>query len=373
MRLRLVGLALSSMLFGAAALFAACGGGGKSTPSAASPGGAASPSAGNATAGGSTPAAVAALPTCYAPGETVKDSPFAASKDPAKDQIGKPSTIKVIPATADIHVGANNLVVGITNLKDEPQGGAKLRGTVYDLKDGKTTPVCQFNPVASAPGVGPEFAHTHADGAKHPHGGESDDRVGYYANIPFERQGPWGLAIEAVLKDGSKTFGSVLLQVTERSAVPAPGQAALKSDNLTKKDVKDIREIDSGTPPNDMHDLKIKDVIAAGRPLVIVFSTPAFCTSLFCGPVNEEVEALRDIYKDRVDFVHIEIWRDFTNKIINTTAREWLLTADGRLSEPVVYAIGKDGVIFDRWEGPIARNVMEASVKAIAEGQTYKK
>ena len=42
--------------------------------------------------------------------------------------------------------------------------------------------------------------------------------------------------------------------------------------NLTRFDVQKIEEIDSGSPANDMHDLKIKDSLAKGRPLVVYFS-----------------------------------------------------------------------------------------------------
>jgi hypothetical protein len=146
---------------------------------------------------------------------------------------------------------------------------------------------------------------------------------------------------------------------------------AFKSDNLTAADVDDIRKIDSGDPPSDMHTVKIKDAIAAGRPLVVVFSTPAYCTSRFCGPVNQEVEALQEDYRDRVDFVHIEIWLDRQAEAINPTAREWLIRPDGRLIEPYVYVIGKDGIIYDRWEGPVARNIMEPAVEAVAAGEVY--
>jgi hypothetical protein len=40
------------------------------------------------------------------------------------------------------------------------------------------------------------------------------------------------------------------------------------------------------------------------------------------------------------------------------------------LREPVVYAVDKNGIIYDRWEGPVAANIMQASVKAISEGAT---
>jgi hypothetical protein len=294
-------------------------------------------------------------------------------RDPARnvpaDQVDK---VNAVPAGSDFYVGENNFVFGVTNIKDEPQGGAKVIATFYDLRDPATPkPVFSAEAVQSAPGVGEEVNHTHAGGATHVHGGQDDDRVGYYVKVKFDHAGPWGLAIEAELKDGTKGVDTIPFQVYEKPNMIATGEKAPKSDNLTRNDVTNISEIDSGSPPNDMHDVKIKDAIANGRPLVIVFSTPAFCTSRFCGPVNEEVEALHDEYKDRLDFVHIEIWRDFDKKLVNPTVNEWLQWPDGSLREPVVYVVDKNGTIYDRWEGPVAKNIMEDSVKAVAGGATH--
>jgi len=295
---------------------------------------------------------------------------FPTTSDPARnippDQRGK---INIVVAGSDFYVGENNFVFGITDASDLPQGGATARATFYDLTDpGNPKPVFTVEAVQSAPGVGEEVQHVHSGGETHVHGGQDEDRVGYFAPAVFDHAGPWGIAVEATLKDGTQGVASVGFEVYAKPNMPAPGQAAYKSDNLTKFDVKDIREIDSGEPANDMHDVKIKDAIAAGRPLVIVFSTPAFCTSRFCGPVNEEVEYLHDLYKKDVDFVHIEVWRDFDKKELNPTAREWLIWPDGSLREPVVYVVDQKGTIYDRWEGPVARNIMEASVKAVAGG-----
>jgi len=309
-------------------------------------------------------------------GSTKSDpTAFPASSDPARnipaDQRDK---VNIVVAGSAFYAGAvNNFVFGITDKNDEPQGGATARVTFYDLKDGNNPkPVFQADAVQSAPGVGPTTEHIHTGGEVHTHGGADDNRVGYYVRVKFDHGGPWGVAVEATLKDGTKGVSSVGFLVEDKPGIPAPGQPAPKSDNLTKTDVANISEIDSGTPPNDMHDVKIKNAIAAGRPLVIVFSTPAFCTSRFCGPVNEEVEALQAKYRDRVDFVHIEIWRNFDRKELNPTAREWLIRPDGGLSEPFVYIVGKNGVIYDRFEGPMAGNILEPAVKAVAEGQVWK-
>ncbi|MCC6381600.1 MAG: hypothetical protein IT304_03780 [Dehalococcoidia bacterium] len=298
---------------------------------------------------------------------------FPVSSDPAKnvpkDQLNK---INLVVAGYDWHVGKNNFVFGITDKNDEPQGGAQAVATFYDLRDqNHPKPLFQAQAVASAPGVHAATEHVHPGGEVHVHGGEDENRVGYYATVSFDHPGFWGVVVQATLKDGTKGTTNVGFNVFDKPQMPAPGMAALKSDNLTKADVKDIKEIDSGDPPNDMHTVKIKDAIAAHRPMVIVFSTPAFCTSRFCGPVNEEVEDLQTVYRDSVDFVHVEIWRNFDKKELNPTAKEWLLRPDGGLTEPVVYVVDRNGTIYERWEGPVAKNIMEPAVKAVADGQVY--
>jgi len=309
-------------------------------------------------------------------GGSAKKDDFGKSPDQSqaipKDQV---QPVNVILAGGDWFVGQNNFVFGITDGKDQPQGGAKAVATFYDIRDlNNPKPVgTPIEAVQSAPGAGAKVTHTHANGDAHVHGGEDDNRVGYYAPVSFGHAGNWGVSVAITLKDGTKGTSNIAFQVSAKPKMPAPGQLALKSDNLTKKDVASVKEIDSGDPPNDMHDAKIKDDIVAGRPMVIVFSTPAFCTSRFCGPVTEEVENLQEQYRGKVDFVHVEIWRDFDKKQLNPTAKEWLVQPDGSLSEPIVYVVDKNGTIFNRWEGPSAKNIMEPSLIAVAAGQTYAK
>ena len=305
--------------------------------------------------------------------DTSAPTTFPTSSDPSRNIPPEDrQPVNLVVAASDLFVGENNFVFGMTDENDEPIGGAKAKATFFDLREaGKPKPVFTVDAIESAPGVGETVSHVHSDGATHEHGGEDEDRVAYFSAAIFDYAGFWGVLVEATLEDGTEVSGNVGFTVNEEAALLVPGDEALASDNLTRSDVDDISEIDSGTTPNDMHEVKIKDALVAGRPLVIVFATPGFCVSRFCGPVTEEVEALHDIYKDRVDFVHIEIWRDFDAQKLNETATEWLLWPDGHLVEPFVYAIDKNGVIYDRWEGPAARNIMEPSVQAIAEGKTY--
>lgn len=53
-----------------------------------------------------------------------------------------------------------------------------------------------------------------------------------------------------------------------------------------------------------------------GRPALVVFSTPTYCMSRFCGPVTDMVSGLAKDYSDRADFILVEIWRDFKKQEI---------------------------------------------------------
>ncbi len=296
--------------------------------------------------------------------------PSTSPSDPVPtEKLGK---VNAIIAGSDWFVGANNFVVGVTDGRDQPQGKAEVRIAFYD-NVGTAQQKLRFTIDAeeSAPGVGQTVEHIHAGGQKHSHGGQDEDRVGYFARVTFDHAGDWGASVEATLKDGTKGTSNVGFRVAEKSSIVAPGLPAPRSHNLVKSDVKNVSEIDSGVPPNDMHDVRIKDAIAAGRPVVVVFSTPAFCASRFCGPVNEEVEALREVHRQRVDFVHIEIWKNFDKGELNPTVGEWLVRPDGSLSEPFVFVVDSKGIVYDRFEGPVARNIMAASVRAVAEGQVF--
>ncbi len=312
-------------------------------------------------------------PLAAACGGSSDDEVFATSADPSDPlPSAQVQTINAIIAGSEWIVGHNNFVVGITDENDQPQGGATVQATFFDLQDpSNPEPVITVDGTQSAPGVGEEVQHVHGNGETHTHGGEDEDRVGYYFPVDFTYAGQWGVAVKATLKDGTEGESRLSFLVSDRAGVVIPGQKAPMSDNLIASDVTDIREIDSGDPPNDMHDVKIKDALEAGRPLVVVFATPAYCTSRFCGPVVEEMEALQDEFKEDVDFVHIEIWRSFEQQLLNDAVREWILRPDGGLSEPQVYVIDRGGTVYDRWEGPVAANIIHDTVGAVAAGALY--
>jgi len=164
------------------------------------------------------------------------------------------ATINVVVAGSDFYVGENNFVFGITDAQDLPQGGATARATFYDLRDsGNPKPAFTVEAVQSAPGVGEQVQHVHANGETHVHGGQDEDRVGYYAPAIFDHAGPWGIAVEATLKDGTQGVASVGFQGLCKAYMPAPGQDAYKCQPVESRCSRTSRDR-LGRTANEMHD-----------------------------------------------------------------------------------------------------------------------
>ena len=158
--------------------------------------------------------------------------------------------------------------------------------------------------------------------------------------------------------------------VADRHQIPAVGDQALATDNLTlvSSDVPaaavDSRAATEGTPDPELHQSTIAAALAAHRPIVAVFATPVYCVSRFCGPVTDMVAALAHDYADRATFVHIEIWRDFDKHILNKAAADWLYRNDD-LNEPWVFVIGADGRIVARFDNVATRDELEPLLRSL--------
>jgi len=175
----------------------------------------------------------------------------------------------------------------------------------------------------------------------------------YVAHLDFDKAGSWGAEITASRPTGAHAVIRLSFNVLAQSVVPAPGQPAPRSHNPTVADVPDASYIDSGNPPNDMHQISIADAIAKHQKTLVIFASPAFCTSRICGPEVQVVQSLEPGYRDRLTFIHVEIYTNYkpdpAKKQLAQTVIDWRLQ-----TEPWIFLIGADGTIFDRFEGPTA-------------------
>jgi len=187
----------------------------------------------------------------------------------------------------------------------------------------------------------------------------------YATQATFDRAGFWEVEVAAAVDGGEVRRARAAFQVLDRHKVPAPGDLAPASDNptLASGDAPpaaiDSRATEGSIPDPELHQVSIANALAARRPVVIVFSTPEFCTSRMCGPVTDMVQQLADRFANRATFVHVEIWRDFDSQQVNPAATEWLASDGGDLREPWVFLVGADGRVAARWDNVTTRGEIE--------------
>jgi hypothetical protein len=193
--------------------------------------------------------------------------------------------------------------------------------------------------------------------------------------MTFDRAGFWSVTVTAKLADGTSQSATANFAVTDKPAYPAPGQKAPRTQNytLSSKDVPasavDSRALTGGmsaVPDPELHRTTIADAIAAHHPVFALFSTPVYCISKFCGPVTDAFAQLAKRYSDRADFVHVEIYKSYTDKkkVINQAAADWVYR-NGDLTEPWLFYVGSDGVIKDRWQNLVDLPEVEQALQKL--------
>lgn len=200
----------------------------------------------------------------------------------------------------------------------------------------------------------------------------ADGRGVYTAQLTFPRVGFWRVLARGETAEGQAFAAEAALQVVATPSVLSVGDEAPPSDNPLAGDpdvppsaIDSRASADDPIPDPELHSTSIADAIDAGHPALIVFSTPVYCVSRFCGPVTDLVAELAAEYADRAEFVHVEIYRDFISRVINPTATEWLAAPDGSFREPWIFLVGADGRIAGSWDTMVTRQELEPMLAAL--------
>ena len=214
--------------------------------------------------------------------------------------------------------------------------------------------------------------HHDESGSDRPTAGPASRGRGVYAiETKFDRAGFWSAQVTADVSNEGKLTGNSVFEVVEESAIPAVGQPALKTDNLTidSKDAPlgaiDSRAVSTGkVPDEELHQLTIAESIGRGEPAVVVFATPVYCVSRFCGPITDMIQDLARRYDKQANFIHVEIWRNFEKQVVNKGAADWLFHG-GDLTEPWVFFIDSKGIVRARWDNVATEEEIEPYLKKL--------
>ena len=99
------------------------------------------------------------------------------------------------------------------------------------------------------------------------------------------------------------------LEVAEESPIPGIGERPPRSQTKTLAEVEGIEKLTTDYDADEeLYRITVAEAIESPRPAVVVFASPAFCTSPTCGPQVDTVKELKADYRGRADFVHVEIY-----------------------------------------------------------------
>src|SRR5690606_14994210 len=133
-----------------------------------------------------------------------------------------------------------------------------------------------------------------------------DQRGLYRAEVDFSSPGGWSISITA---DGYAATEPTLMMVADDTAMPQVGEPAPAVATRTGDD-NPLEEITTDPQPEpDFYRLSLDDALDDDRPTVVIFATPAFCTSATCGPVLETAKQVQADHPG-VDFLHVEIYEN---------------------------------------------------------------
>jgi hypothetical protein len=275
-------------------------------------------------------------------------------------------------AFSEAVAGKNRLAIGLVRNKtplNDPSAKVHLRFFNLDENDGKV----KFE----------------ADTAYY---GQGLPAAFYVAYPTFDKPGNWGVEIQAqVSGQAEPTTRKFQLTVSPTSAVPNVGQPAIATKTLTAKDAPDLTQITTAaTPDPKMYQISLDQALQNGKPTALLFATPAFCKTATCGPSLDVLQGLQKQYGDKVNFIHVEVYKYPFDQSVKQQeqlaakaaqeqraltpeeARAGLadaMTAWHLTSEPWLYLIDAKGVVAGRYEGGITKEEIGPALEKLIAGQ----
>ena len=269
-------------------------------------------------------------------------------------------------ANADLSVGMNRLSFTVQDARGLTVSDVDVVARIYDLERDRERPVDSVAAFFISYGAESPLpqAHRHVGGSGVSDAGRYVGAGVYVAPVRFGRAGIWGIEFAIKPPEGEETLVHFRLSVREESQAPGLGEMAPASRTRSLGDEPDIRRLTSDPAPEPgLYQLRLDEALRGGQPLIVAFSTPAFCHSRTCGPTLEIVKQVWRAWAPRVQAIHVEI---FENPHEPQALREAAAFLEWDLpSEPWVFVIDAGGTIRARFEGTVTVQELTEAVKAV--------
>jgi hypothetical protein len=331
---------LLALVAAAAVGMAACTGAGATT--APSEGAAASSVAGSAGTSGA-PCSTAPTPAADLPGW------------PAPGTVPSTSVFPVIVSSEQI-CGKNRFLFSFLDRANTPQAAPDRTATVAFFDLGKDP----SKAVATATGT---FLWA-----------IQGSRGLYVTTADFTEAGQWGAEFTTSKAGGTPETVRVRFDVKPSgSPIPVGGRApSVRTPTLA--DVGgDLAKISSDPKPRaSFYQTSVDQALAAHKPFVLIFATPAFCTSGQCGPTLDLIKGVADA-EPSTTFINVEPYKlTFANghlqPVLDGSGNLQPVDATnayGLLSEPWIFVVDRNGIVTASFEAIVGADELKAAVDAV--------
>ena len=282
-------------------------------------------------------------------------------------EVNRDAPFLPVLANTDLAAGANRLSFTVQDADGISRAGLRVAVKLYNLDADPDTPVGQqfarfidYGAVTPVPA-----AHRHTEGSSLSDNARYVGAGVYVVPAFFSAPGDWGIEFLISESDDSPPVPVLFrLHVRERAAAPQVGEQAAPVATRTLLSEPDIHRLTSDLVPEPgLYQQSLDDALQGGLPIILIFSTPAYCHSRTCGPSLAVVKSIWREYVPRVTAIHVEV---FENPQEPDALREapafiaWCLP-----SEPWIFLIGADGRIVARYEGTITAEELRADVRML--------
>lgn len=179
----------------------------------------------------------------------------------------------------------------------------------------------------------------------------------YLAEIPFDRAGTW--QIDFAISTGEETE-PFLVDIKAEPTTTAIGEPAPLVETPTVPDAP-IEDLTTDPDPLlSLYEVSLDEAVSNGSKTVIIFATPAYCTSAACGPMLAQTKAMSAEYSD-VDFLHVEVYGGFNEPGFAPDVDHLVpaVVAFGLQTEPWVFVTDESGIVTGRFDGVLGDGEVE--------------
>ncbi|MDE2967108.1 MAG: hypothetical protein OXS30_06435 [Chloroflexota bacterium] len=187
--------------------------------------------------------------------------------------------------------------------------------------------------------------------------------------VDFASVGRWNLILHIPSEDGFDDLG-IAIDIPDDTSAPSVGDAAPASDSRTLIDVANIEDLSTGDEPDPgLYLISLADAVEAGKPLVVVFASPGFCTNAFCGPQAEVLSEVRGIFGDAANYVHVDLYENPAEVKLGAEPIETpILEEWGLHTGEWTFVVDADGIVTARFEAFAPLDEVQAALASVLEG-----